>query len=441
MKFGRGAGSVIAAFSIVGFSIACREEGRVRQSSLTLADSLARSPAAPDPDSWGPIPDLSCPSGGRLPDGATTGVRLYVDATESMRGYTGSPSERTEFDEVLARLAVDLHVTDAVLFGELPGQSLFESRPINREIHEPSTYRRLNNPDYCLFQAIERDSTPLHVYLTDGVQSASAYSIPSPSARRLTAWLKSGNAIAIMAFRGRFRGRGWSESLRLWIDGVDIANRPFYAFFLAESEDRLDASLEQLASVLQDRALVLRFRAKPVECSVLAAGPRRTSHDDPPWSLVHAAAQATMERQSGVVAVYRCRIDAEFPLESILARVRATFWSWEPDRLSFSGPRQPPLGTRFQSDSLQVDASGSVVYVQAVLPDAADSRFGFFELAVTGQPGQRRPSVEALTIDADTTPDSFDRTYRFGWLIDHLARVFLADGSQNMSYYLTAQYR
>ncbi len=267
--------AVLLLLPTVGGLGGCDEGGKVQRASLALAERLEDlivlerdSGPSGAPGAFGATP---CPPGDLALASAGSGARLYVDATQSMAGYTGPPTATTEFDNILDLLAVDLQVTEVTLFGvpSVPEQHLYDVVNAGPALHQAGTYNRLNNPDYCLFQAIPPDPTPLHVYVTDGVQSAQNFAVPSPTVRALLHWLEEGHALTILAFRSRFSGQGWSESLKSWIAPVFAERRPFYAFLLGRDQDVIDDALERFSPALVERATVLRFTGLQVESTVV----------------------------------------------------------------------------------------------------------------------------------------------------------------------------
>jgi hypothetical protein len=330
------------------------------------------------------------------------------------------------------------------LFGEPrpPASNLYELRNFDHTIHQRSTFWRLNNPDFCLFRDIDQDSTPLHVYVTDGVQSAADFSIASPSVRILQERVAGGKALAILAFNSRFAGRAWSEQRRAWIGNVDVAGRPFYAFIFAPSEAALEAGLNRLSPQLRGMATELRFPPSPISCRIEWKGHRQQEHTTPPWALLGQRARRASSNGPADLAEYICDIHTGFPAEAVLPTLEKQYRRWLPGEKRFAAASTtPPNGVVFLADSVTTGPSGSRLLIRALMPDDPQTRFGFFEMRIRGRPGLLKFDVRNLSTDSDGSIDDFERTYRFDWLVEHLVRDRFDRHVTPLPAFLTVQYR
>lgn len=404
------------------------EEKNVRDASKALAASLAAETT----------PAPSSKAGGT----GGNGVRIYVDATRSMAGFVGCSERLSAFDKVLARMASDLSVSQVVLFGEpsMPGKSLYDERPLDRSVQCPDQYSRLQNPDFKLIERISADSAAgLNVYLTDGVQSAMSAATPSPSVRALQQWVSGGHALAILAFRGDFDGPGWSERLGRWIGNASVPDRPFYAFLFTRNEEEMDRALARLSPELTRGATLIRLRGGAAACRVEPQVLASTGTSNPLWLLMTAAAQDSLAARPGVIANYSCRIGPSYPVRAVPARIEATHRPWLGN--AFGDAQTLPPGVAFSADTATATQEGSIAPVWASIPDVASTRFGFYHLVLHGQPGEIKPSLLALSTDDDADPASFDRTYRFSWLLGHLVRAQFEQEKPRTPFFFTATYR
>lgn len=421
---------------------------RVREASRELAAQLSADtvegdgPAVSARDS---LPSCRLDSTDVEGDG---GLRLYLDATQSMAGFTGGRSGATRFDNVLDRISSLAGLSELTLFGRRAERSggILTEVPFGPELHRPSTFVRTHNPDYCLFRAMSSaGGGAVHLYVSDGVQSAVQYGVPSPTAVALREWLAEGHSLAILAFHSDFSGRAWSEQLRQWVGRVQVEGRPFYLFVLAPDDDRLDR-------VLQDRVgpadfdgevEVFRFSPDPVRCRTEATGRYQLRDSDPPWSFLTAPQQARLEDAPDEVATVRCERSPSYPLGEVLARVEAEYRRWNTGQGSFGGPERPPSGASFEARPVAVESGRGLpdLKVEARAPDDSGTRFGFYGLTLEMHPGDLVEAAEDLTTDSDADPENFDRTYRFDWLLEHLVRWQMARSAPRDRFFFTLTYR
>jgi hypothetical protein len=404
------------------------ETARVVAASQNLAGELAKA------DSVG---RAAPPAHGARPNGGET--RLYVDASRSMAGFVGCGGTPTVFDQVMDRMANDLEITGVRLFGsQAGGGSLVEERPLDRSVHCPDAFRRLQNPDYELYALLERDSTaPVNLYFTDGVQSATTHATPSPSVAALQRWLAGGQALAILVFRSRFAGDAWSEQRDGWMGRVDVPDRPFYVFVLAPTEDAIDQTLARLSPSLQP-SLTLRFPAAPFSCGIRRTIGAQQVTDSPLWALVPPSAHLQMVGKPIPVADYVCTIRNGYPLRTVEATLRADYRMW--DGQSFGNATPLPGNASLTVQPPAATADGSVAVVAGTVPrDQPATLFGFYHVRLSPRPGALRTEMDSLSTDSDVEPAQFNRTYRFSWLVEHLVRGQFARGPHPASLFLTIQ--
>lgn len=406
----------------------CESElDRVVAASRELSRDLSAEDAASPPrDAHAPAP-----RGGE--------TRLYVDASRSMAGFVGCRTTATEFDQVLDRMANDLGVTTVRLFGQPSGGgSLVEERALDYSVHCPDAFRRLQNPDYELYRLMGADSgAAVHVYFSDGVQSAASAATPSPSVAALQRWLASGRALAILAFRSRFAGDAWSEQRGGWMGTTEVADRPFYVSILAPTEQAVDEVLGRLSPSLKPVA-TLRFPAAPFACGIRRRLMVQMETSDPAWALVPPSVHGQMATQPAHVADYECTLREGFPLRAVEAAVRAEFRRWDGTRFS-AGAALPP-GAAFQLQPPAASEDKSVAALQGTVPrDQPATLYGFYHLRFTPRPGPLDPELEALSTESDADPGQFNRTYRFSWMVEHLVRTQFARAPRPASLFLTIQ--
>lgn len=403
-----------------------RRGGGVEEASRRLATAWAESAAASAPRSE---PERSRSSQPPL---------LLLDASRSMAGFAGCINAPTEFNTTIDRLTSDLSITRVVRFGEKSGGSgaAFEEVPLSRAVHCKPFYDRLQNPDYALFQRARDDSTRrIYIYVTDGVQSDWMGPNPGPSLRLLKEWLEQGRALGIAAFRSRFSGAAWSEQGQRMIGSVDVARRPFYAFVLAHKDNEIDELLRQVSPAALRGAELIRFSADAVGCSASVSDrvPKYRQTAVPPWAWVRHGAVSDQR----ALVKYDCAITEEYPLAAVRPRSKVEYRGWNGREFDAQPSSDgPPL----RADSSMQKAGGASYHLVGTLPFDNKSRYGIYHFRLDPEPGEMRAALQALSTDSDVSPESFEKTYRFSWVIEQLARVHLARNGWT-PFSLTVQYR
>lgn len=434
------AGRSACVLLVAGVLLGCErpEEELAYYQSLELADSLQ---AAPEAQAAQQSERFDCSGGPLRLTGA--GPHLVLDATQSMAGFTGEYGQVTAFDNVLDRISVDWGVSTVTLFGEQSREDeLYAYSTLGRAVHEPEAYTRLQNPDYCFVQALDSlDGSSVVAYLTDGVQSASAFGNPSPTVRKLKEWLATGHALEIISFESEFSGRAWSEQQQGWVGWASVEDRPFYMFVFAHDQGELDEAIGNLSPALLTSAERLRFPPQPLSCTVRVEA--HTTYPPPaeaPYAFIGTQVREQFFTTSpDTVALYSCQIAAGYPVASLTVQPSIDYWRWNPAAEAFvSAPT--PTGADFRSD---VQLSGNTgVAVTAVLPSTsfgAQSRFGFYHVRLAPQSSALRSRVSELSTESDADVGEFSKTYRFDWLIEHLVRAHFARAVSPESLFLTVQ--
>jgi len=358
---------------------------------------------------------------------------VYVDASQSMRGFAGCQTAPSQFNNTLDRVTSDLAVTTIVRFGERTSGSsdLFESVPMSRAVHCAPFYDRKQNPDYALFQRAFADSQSRPVvYFTDGVQSDWQGSNPGPTLGLLTQWIKSGRALAVLGFRSRFAGSGWSEQQQRMLLGIALLDRPFYVFILAASDADIDALMQKISPSVVGNASRIRFRQNAVSCKLLPGNtPKYSSSANPPWALVEykniEASKALLKQE--------CDIDKDYPMTSLTPAIGLQYRRFRQG--VFEASTSIPAGTNVKA---RVSATSTTMHAN-VGPDAS-ARYGWYLITVRADAGSLRPDIDSMSTDSDGSAAAFSRTYRLSWLIEHLARTHLAS-QPAASYAITIKYR
>ncbi|MEQ8330666.1 MAG: hypothetical protein RH859_09415 [Longimicrobiales bacterium] len=370
---------------------------------------------------------------------------LFVDGTQSMAGFTEGEAFR-EFDIVLDAVATGLGLTQVVMFGVTeappPAGGLFRIRPAGRGLHDENAYIGLNNPDYCLFDLARTSSDPRPIlYLTDGVQSARSLGTPGPSVAVLQELIRTGHTVSVMAFRGGFAGRAWSEQASAWIPGVSVPDRPFYLIWVTRDQADSDFLFSMLSRASLGHVAFARFGGASPSCRLFPLIDRQSEQEDPLWILLPPSVARRIDSEHLPVAEWRCALPPSTALEFVAASVASTFRAWEPGSEGFSPPTEAPVGTEFSSDSIHAEGTSSSVVVKGTVGTLTSSRYAYIALGLTATPGPLREDLRSLSTNSDVSPDEVSRTYRFAWLLDHLIQADFAREVPREQIGLTIQYR
>ncbi|MDP9348899.1 MAG: hypothetical protein M3P24_07150, partial [Gemmatimonadota bacterium] len=255
----------------------------------------------------------------------------------------------------------------------------------------------------------------------------------------LQRWIAAGKGLAILAFRGRFAGALWSEQRNSWIGHISVEQRPFYVLVLAESDAAVSEVLRRLSPQVRGRARELRFSGAAAECRIESAASNFFEKADTPTTWVFLSSAEREAADAGrPVGVLRCAIPAAGPLATVEADPTVEYRAFDGARFGPFGP--PPPGTQFRLASAKGEAGGSSAELTAqVPPQQPNTRFGFYHVRLAPRPGQLKADVEALSTDSDLALEAAEKTYRFSWLVEHLARAQFARTVPPTSFSLTMQ--
>lgn len=176
--------------------------------------------------------------------GSPEEYRVYLDATESMKGFAASPNNTfTKLIESLSYAMPGCRLYKYGMAGDRKGDTAHDSANFASEIRfsqdlrNPSFYDRNYNEDDILFNHLTQENGAVRsVFVTDGVYSARQSELQSEVIKSIDKWLKSGRFFGILVFTSPFEGNLYSENKRVWIDKVKVSDRPFYAFVFSPDE-------------------------------------------------------------------------------------------------------------------------------------------------------------------------------------------------------------
>ena len=434
--------------ALTAYAAACKNpRNLVTQKSIALADFLEANRESAEPSDTTTIANPpACTS--FQPSPSNEDALMFIDITQSMAGFTAGTTYR-EFDEVMDAVSSALGLSRVVLFGK--SGALFQESAASFVLHDEAVYTGENNPDYCLWDfALNWDGDKPIVYLTDGVQSAESIGAPGPSVDALKQWLEKGHHVGIMAFRGEFSGRLWSEQARNWIGDFpeDLeTGRPFYLFVLASDEAELRAVFGQLDTILRQNGAALKpeygtslttvqFGERERTCNLNstipfwdnAPGSRWTWVDDPDVDSLKIG-------QATEIASWACEGLENAPSDpSVNGSVEFTYREWDSAAEAFGDPGDNPPEAKFNVANAKL--TGTI----GNGPPPPEPGYTFWALEISGERGPMRQELSDLSTFSDATLDAADKTYRFDSLIENLAAADFERQRPTAPFYMTLKH-
>jgi len=415
----------------------------VQQKSIELAKSLEANMGAVASAPTTIANPPACTSFQPSPSAEAEDALMFIDVTQSMAGFTAGATFR-EFDDVMDAVSSALGLSRVVLFGKKG--ALFQERPAGSVLHDETVYTGGNNPDYCLWDfALNWDGDKPIAYLTDGVQSAASIGALGPSVDALKKWLERGRHVGIMAFRGKFSGRLWSEQAQNWIGVVPEdpeTTRPFYLFVLASDEAELKAVFGRLDTILRPGGALhqqfgtnlttVQFGERERVCTLTPTISFFVQNRMSNWTWVNNPKIPDFKTDPDTeIARWACNNLENAPSEpSQSGSVEFKYWEWDGTAGAFGGPVNNPQGAQFnlEKDTLRGTIGKNV---------PTTTRYTFWDLEVSGQRGPLRSDLRALSTSSDATLEAADETYRFDWLIENLAAADFEHQRPTATLYLT----
>jgi hypothetical protein len=189
------------------------------------------------------------PRSARPVETATDQWRLYLDASGSIEGFAGNS---TRYRSVLFCLADFMSMRQAIFytFGtdlrRVSNANVFQQVCVER-----STYRQSRTDIARVLRDICESKTPPKVAMivTDGVQSLANAGDPT-LLEPISAWLRAGRGLGIVALRSQFNGPAFSEVLKDRRLGNYRGFRPFYLFIFATDSQAFAQALSRVQSAM-----------------------------------------------------------------------------------------------------------------------------------------------------------------------------------------------
>jgi hypothetical protein len=378
--------------------------------------------------------------------------RVYIDHSESMRGFVGNPAmaTRTTFDDFIDALPDVLPGCSVFRYGQQRRQNQLATNlsdiaiqvEFNRQLHNRELYGLEYNPDGSLIRGLVAEQRPvLSILVTDGVESDSHGTINTVVVDAIKAWMSEGKVFAILALKSRFSGRFYSESHGKMLNEVSVDARPFYAFVFSPNLRELEDLQEKLARRFP-QILEIVFSDNSISGHIELPTENGASYanNQPPnkpyyWQML---SKGKLEPNSEVPFAYKFTYDINpsYPMKSLGMRLTFKLHRWDASGEQFQQePVVLPINIKFGSE---IERSGepaegatikqSFLLTPQWLSDANDqSDYSFYSVEQSPYIKEIRDEIAALSTRDDSTTASADKTYRFQELIFALLDVHLKD--------------
>jgi hypothetical protein len=357
--------------------------------------------------------------------------RVYLDATESMKGFVSQPN--STFTKLIESLSYAMPGCLLYKYGMMRGRELRPGTDIadfaneirfSQELRKPSFYDRDYNEDDVLFNYLAREERSVRsVLVTDGVYSARQSELQSEVVKAIDKWMESGRFFGILIFNSPYDGKLYSENKRAWIDKVNVSERPFYAFVFSPDEqdfrrlrDKLSAEFKDMQSlVFPNPAIFCQLRPEPKQGLIYKEG----SAISPFYLQMYDQTIFNDKNLAELTYEFQCIPAKDYPVMEFGLDVALDSYSWQQDAFKKS-ERPPQPEFLYPSDS----GSGKLSIATSPLPDAVQSA----TVASTPTPDSNKLPKLKLTFHKDT-----GTSYSFYHPIFSLASKSLQPNIRNRS--------
>lgn len=447
------------ALMVAGLCVACTSEkdrvyaeakrcaGLLTRSDdcSAAADRTAKSPA--QPKATGP----EKPGENKSSTGDAEQSRVYIDATESMRGFVSSPN--SSFSRLIESLSYAMPGTRLFKYG-INGRAgkagtkkpdAF-ARQINfsQELRKSSFYDLGFNQDELLFDFLAAEEHPARsVLITDGVYSSPQSELESQVVVAINKWIENGHFFGILGFSSPFGGKIYSENSRGWVETNGVTNRPFYAFVFSPNEAGFRELKEKLARDFTDM-VSWEFPPEAASCSLdpmLRQGLERK--DLPPSNLFYLFMYGSVVFDAADLAQFdyelRCLPARNYPVSEFgfLASVKSFTWDGTTFRKSQTQPRDNsiteegvagPLASPSQAATPVPSATQTVAALSNFklrFPRKFDAAYTLFRVSFQVSSKSLQSSIRERNTEDDSLPEEAGKTFRFYEFMSALSTAHL----------------
>lgn len=289
--------------------------------------------------------------------------RVYLDATESMRGFA-APGENNKFVALLDSIGYAMPGSRLFKFGTKTTnadikESITEIQ-YSKEIQQESFYNLANNRDDLLINFLAEEKNPVSsVLITDGVFSSPIAELQPEVVKAIENWMKKGRFMGILIFSSPYRGRFWSENKRVWLDKeIDIAQRPFYAFVFSLEESGFNKLRENLSAEFPDMKAVT-FPKLSVQCDLKVETTTSLEKSEAPpaspfYLYMYTPDLFNQDKPAELSYNLTCKTAKDYPISKFAVAVKHDYYSWNEDKFQKS-EKSPVFDYLYQPKADQSD--------------------------------------------------------------------------------------
>jgi hypothetical protein len=456
---------LISLLVVAAHAAACTSEGdRVYAEARRCAESIARGDDCPARQNARPGEAQPTPAAGPdTPDGtqaraaAAQEARVYIDASESMKGFVSAPD--SNFVKVIEALGYAMPGCRLYKYGvggraaappadgELP--YAHEIR-FSQELRSPGFYNLgFNEDDVLIKHLVEEERPARSVILTDGVYSARNTELQSEVVKAIGNWMSKGRFLGILIFTSPFEGKLYSENARNWTDKVNVSARPFYAYVFSPDEKGFRELREQLSGEVKILGS-LSFPGEAVTCTVRPVDQDGLEHKDVPprspfYLHMYGASIFGGRDQAELLFDLRCTPAPGYPVGSFKLDVTPATYTWQQDSFrknekapqpsytyaepepaqSGPSPTPEPAGSDGHEATTPTPGARARPNLRVKLERDGGSSHSLYHLMFNLSVKALDPEIRDLSTPDDSLTSEAGKTYRFYEFISSLTAMHL----------------
>jgi hypothetical protein len=386
--------------------------------------------------------------------------RVYLDATESMKGFA-SPQNNT-FMRLIESLSYAMPGCRLYKYGMRKGMKAAEGDAANfaneirfsQDLRSPSFYDLEYNEDDLLFNYLaQEDRSVRSVLITDGVYSARQSELQSEVIKAIDKWMKRGRFFGVLIFTSPFEGKLYSENKRSWIDKVNVNARPFYAFVFSPDEKGFRELKEKLGAEFSGMQSLV-FPRQAIFCQLNPEMKPGLLYKDV-WPRTPFYLQMYDETIFGdnnlaeLAYEFPCLPAQGYPVTEFGLEVALDAYAWQqgsfkkeesPPPFDYKYPAEAEIGKPTATASPSLGTSPGVTITSSPIGDASkpsklklvfhknnEASYSLYHLIFSLSSKALQPDIRARSTEDDSQPGDADKTYRFYEFISALTTIHLQD--------------
>jgi hypothetical protein len=386
--------------------------------------------------------------------------RVYLDATESMKGFASS--QNNTFTRLIESLSYAMPGGRLYKYGMRKGTKAAEGDAANfaseirfsQELRSPSFYDLDYNEDDFLFNYLAQEERAVRsVLITDGVYSARQSELQSEVVKAIDKWIKRGRFFGVLIFTSPFEGKLYSENKRTWIDKVNVNARPFYAFVFSPDERGFRELKEKLSPEFGGMQSLV-FPRQAIFCQLNPEMKPGLVYKDI-WPNTPFYLQMYDETIFGdnnlaeLAYEFSCLPAPDYPVKEFGLEVALDAYAWQKDSFK-KEESSPPLDYKYPAEAGTGNPTATASPSPGTSPNATitasptgdpskpprlkllfhknnGASYSLYHLIFSLSSKALRPEIRARSTEDDSQPGDADKTYRFYEFISALTTIHLQD--------------